>query len=203
MKVCTQCEIQKESLEFPKRLANKDGLYSWCKECCRKKTREHAIKNPEKVKASIEKRKDKQLASARLYKKLNKDRLVAKQKIYYQANRDMLCEKAKKYGKNKSPEQKQERREYYLKWKESDSGKQYLKENWKERKKKYRKHYKASEKVKDAIKAGKLVRPETCSICNEKGRIEGHHADYDKPLEVIWVCKKCHTMIHKNLKKEY
>ncbi len=35
-----------------------------------------------------------------------------------------------------------------------------------------------------------------CSIkrCNEIG--ERHHEDYDKPLEIIWLCRKHHYAVH-------
>lgn len=51
-------------------------------------------------------------------------------------------------------------------------------------------------KVQRAIKAGKITRPSTCSICGKKGRIVAHHADYSKPLDVIFVCQCCHKRIH-------
>jgi hypothetical protein len=35
MKLCTKCEVIKESSEFHKRLIAKDGLQSWCKICLR------------------------------------------------------------------------------------------------------------------------------------------------------------------------
>ncbi len=46
-----------------------------------------------------------------------------------------------------------------------------------------------------AIKAGRLKRPHRCSGCgctDEEHRIEAHHADYSRPLDVIWLCTKCH-----------
>jgi hypothetical protein len=46
--------------------------------------------------------------------------------------------------------------------------------------------------VSNAVRDGRLDRPNRCSRCNEKGRIEGHHEDYSKPLEVIWLCTLCH-----------
>lgn len=55
----------------------------------------------------------------------------------------------------------------------------------------------AHNKVRWAITIGKLKRLENCSICNDSGVIVAHHADYSKPLEVIWVCYKCHNDIHK------
>jgi hypothetical protein len=47
-----------------------------------------------------------------------------------------------------------------------------------------------------AVTSGKIIRPETCISCGAGGRIEGHHPDYSKPLEVIWVCVPCHKKIH-------
>lgn len=50
--------------------------------------------------------------------------------------------------------------------------------------------------VRRAVLAGKLARPDKCSNCGLTGRIHGHHPDYSKPLEVLWVCQKCHVKIH-------
>lgn len=50
-----------------------------------------------------------------------------------------------------------------------------------------------------AVKTGKLVKPTVCSRCPETNRIEGHHPDYSKPLEVIWLCDPCHKHEHGKL----
>ena len=55
-------------------------------------------------------------------------------------------------------------------------------------------------KVYGAIKAGILTRPTQCSRClktpgpakDGRTQIHGHHHDYSKPLEVEWLCAKCH-----------
>jgi len=53
--------------------------------------------------------------------------------------------------------------------------------------------YRANYAVGNAVRDGRLDKPDRCSRCNEKGRrIEGHHEDYSKPLEVIWLCTLCH-----------
>lgn len=31
-----------------------------------------------------------------------------------------------------------------------------------------------------------------CSVCGGKKMVVRHHADYSKPLEIIFVCKRCH-----------
>jgi hypothetical protein len=49
-----------------------------------------------------------------------------------------------------------------------------------------------------AVKEGRIIKPSTCSDCSKSGVIiDGHHEDYSKPLEVIWLCKKCHAKIPK------
>lgn len=52
-------------------------------------------------------------------------------------------------------------------------------------------------KVSRAVMNGTLKRPIECSLCGDTGRIEAHHEDYDKPLEVVWLCTKCHANAHK------
>jgi hypothetical protein len=56
---------------------------------------------------------------------------------------------------------------------------------------------KARAKAQYALKTGKLIE-KPCEVCGEKA--EMHHEDYDKPLEVIWVCNKHHDIIHSERK---
>lgn len=35
-----------------------------------------------------------------------------------------------------------------------------------------------------------------CLICGSE-KAEMHHEDYEKPLEIIWLCRKCHLEYHK------
>jgi hypothetical protein len=54
--------------------------------------------------------------------------------------------------------------------------------------------------VERALKNGKLVHPNCCERCGRIVPIEAHHDDYTKPLQVLWVCDKCHRLIHQILK---
>jgi hypothetical protein len=49
--------------------------------------------------------------------------------------------------------------------------------------------------VERAIKKGTLQSKKFCEVCNSTKRIEAHHADYRKKLEVLWLCKLCHAKI--------
>jgi len=51
----------------------------------------------------------------------------------------------------------------------------------------------AQKKVANAIKYGRLVRPNICEHCDTHVFTEASHTDYDKPLDVEWLCKPCHT----------
>ena len=79
-------------------------------------------------------------------------------------------------------------------WKQANSSRLYL--NVKETRKQNA-EYQRKEKVwtttNNAVRAGKLTRPYTCSICLKEKDIEAHHEDYSKPLEIIWCCKDCHV----------
>jgi hypothetical protein len=56
---------------------------------------------------------------------------------------------------------------------------------------------KASQRVRDAVRYGKIVKPSVCEGCGIDGKVlNGHHEDYSKPLEVIWLCHSCHADIH-------
>lgn len=56
----------------------------------------------------------------------------------------------------------------------------------------------ASAKVRNALRDGKLSKPSKCESCgSDKKRIVGHHNDYAKPLEVTWLCDKCHRDWHR------
>ena len=59
-------------------------------------------------------------------------------------------------------------------------------------------HYNAYKAVDAALKCGVLVKPAVCSGCgclDSEHRIEAHHYDYSKPLDVIWLCAPCHEKI--------
>jgi hypothetical protein len=55
----------------------------------------------------------------------------------------------------------------------------------------------ARQQVKTAITAGRLVR-QPCMSCGAV-KVQAHHHDYTKPLEVEWLCTTCHGKKHQIL----
>jgi len=58
----------------------------------------------------------------------------------------------------------------------------------------YPERIKARKMVGNQIRSGKLIRL-PCEICGEH-ETTAHHDDYSKPLDVKWLCRKCHRLVH-------
>lgn len=63
----------------------------------------------------------------------------------------------------------------------------------------------AHNKLEKAMERGEIVRPDKCEECGGSKRfrdgragIHAHHDDYNKPLEVRWLCQPCHHRWHQN-----
>jgi hypothetical protein len=57
--------------------------------------------------------------------------------------------------------------------------------------------------IGNAIRDGRLAPETSCSACNSTEKIEGHHDDYTKPLDVRWLCESCHKEWHRHNKPIY
>lgn len=55
--------------------------------------------------------------------------------------------------------------------------------------------YRAQTAVNNAVRDRRLKK-EPCSICGTTEHVHGHHKDYSKPLDVVWLCAKCHHRVH-------
>lgn len=43
---------------------------------------------------------------------------------------------------------------------------------------------------------GWFTPPTACVACQRKCKLDGHHPDYTKPDEVMWLCRSCHLKFH-------
>jgi hypothetical protein len=82
------------------------------------------------------------------------------------------------------------RREHYRKY---DADRYALAKRYPNRDEKKRK---ATAMVNIRVQRGTMRKPANCSKCGSGERLEAHHTDYDKPLQVVWLCRLCHADAH-------
>jgi hypothetical protein len=101
---------------------------------------------------------------------------------------------------NKNPATK----EYYREYRKNYVNRPGVKERYAELSKKYRndpdKRMKHTARwlVARAITSNKILK-QPCEICGNV-KVDAHHDDYYKPLEVRWLCRSHHVEWHKNNK---
>jgi ribosomal protein S27AE len=102
------------------------------------------------------------------------------------SNRNKNLEKYRAYDRErgKIPERIKANTEVNRAWREEDKSRS-----------------RAHRAVSCAIQSGLLVRL-PCVRCGDAKSV-AHHEDYDKPLEVMWLCQPCHKQRHKELKEKF
>jgi hypothetical protein len=76
------------------------------------------------------------------------------------------------------------------KWKNSKK-KASAKWDFLNREKKY-----AHGRISSGLRNKSIKKPIICEGCKENHKLNGHHEDYSKPLDVVWLCDDCHRFIH-------
>jgi hypothetical protein len=182
MKKCWRCKEEKDESEYGKNKNQKDGLWGYCKPCVSEMGKAERTKRPdyfrEKSKQYREKNADKWKETCRKNYLKYQEEKKNQQRKYYWENQQEIRKKANK--RNQTPEVRAKRKEYRQRTKE-----------------RFSETHPAHKMVMYAIKLGLLMRPENCELCKKECRPEGHHNDYSKPLEVIWVCRQCHRNLEK------
>jgi len=173
MKKCAKCEETKPYDGFRKSARHKDGFYSRCKKC---------MQEYEKANVDQEKKRE----SRTKYRENNRERIREQDREAYSKDPDKFRAKARVSQK---------------KYFQTNKGKEKYKQQSLILRKKYPEKARARSLLSNAICDGKIIRPLKCSLCGfDKGIIEAHHPDYLRPLDVVWVCKSCHFMVHGRIK---
>ena len=120
-------------------------------------------------------------------------------------NKDKIKCHNKKYMKTHQEELKAKRKKYYQENKEKiiKANRKWVIENPQRVKEIRKKSYDKVGRITDLVKMKAQntancrikIEDKLCEDCNDKAQ-ERHHEDYDKPLEVVLLCKKCHNKRH-------
>lgn len=92
-------------------------------------------------------------------------------------------------------------REYHYRW-YRNCGKEIVKKNVKVYRKKkpmwdmFRPEQRMAYAQFQNAKRRGLIKPMPCEVCGSKIRVEAHHHDYSKPLDVKWFCHQHHKQEH-------
>lgn len=148
-----------------------------CRECGIEKLEEDYYKNNNKCKECVK-------ARVRAHRAANLEQIQAYDRI-----------------RGQSPERKQKNKDYQDDMKKNDP------ERWKKMRNeacnKYRSGNRhkanAEQKLERAVVSG-TVNKKPCKICGSN-KSEAHHPNYQKPLDVIWLCDLHHKNEHKRLRE--
>jgi len=186
MPKCYKCKKEKDVNEFHKDVTQSSGRAYDCKLCRSEDRKKKRAENPEFYREQCRKSTTKNYSTIRASQKKhlenNREKILARRRKLRELRKAELNEKEKIRRKN-DPNFLLKNRERY---------KKYYKENKVKMKPKHDTH----KLVMFAVKLGLLKRSPTCEECKIQGKMEGHHEDYSKPLEVIWLCKACHKQKH-------
>jgi hypothetical protein len=154
-----------------------------CKECGEPKERSEFHKHAGSADGLQAKCKVCRHAASAVYRSTRKAEIQQRDAAYYYANREKISERDKR--RNALPHR---RAAHAL------ASRRYQEAN--------RLKLQAQQMVHKALRDGALVKPKVCSRCPETSRIEAHHEDYTRPLEVWWLCYRCHKQRTKELREQ-
>lgn len=121
---------------------------------------------------------------------------ASKDKLYQYCKSCSKIFNQKMYDKNPEPYKERAR-------KQRKSVRTEVRNLWAQRyRTKYREKDLARQKASKAIRKGKIQKPQTCERCGEQfSNLQAHHENYEKPLEIVWLCESCHKLLHKVLNR--
>jgi hypothetical protein len=120
----------------------------------------------------------------RAYYLANREKILSSSKANFLANREERLTQMREYSQSSNGAAK---KQAYAKVRVAvtDAWRKRNPEKWK-----------AHAALYYAVRSGKIVKSKVCDICDREIRTEAHHPDYSKPLEVMWLCRRCHIGEH-------
>lgn len=196
MKTCNKCYEQKNASDFGTDLQKIDGLSSYCKDCLKKRSAHQKNRDKEKNKDYYTKYRNKNRIKIREYAQIayykEREAKLKKFREDYNKRKEEICKRRAKL--RRTEEWREKNRKRAAAWRKKNQSKcSKIATEWKKRNPEKAACHAA---MFWAIKSGALKRGEICESCGLMCKTFGHHDDYSKPLQVIWLCKSCHTKKH-------
>lgn len=184
-KRCTKCGVVQSVESFTRDRQRRDGLYPQCRLCCTRANRKI------KVRASLAQNPPTEKACSRcgvVQPRANYYDLKAAtdgKRSHCKTCHKAICAEWSSRNQRKANESRK-------RWSERNPNKVANKtRSYRARNpEKYRAHW----IVQYHVKKGNIVPPTACERCGAPGRLDAHHDDYSKPLEVRWLCPPCHGL---------
>ena len=123
---------------------------------------------------------------------LNKCKICAKRDS--NTNRQNNIERCREYDRNRP--NKAERYQKIKEYQQTEKGKEVRRKST-QKYQQDRLKKQAHTDLSNAVKYGKIIKPNNCQNCGVTCKPHGHHDDYSKSLDVRWLCVKCHVDFHK------
>lgn len=116
-------------------------------------------------------------------------------KARVRANRSKRVEQYREYERSRAslPHRVEARREYA----KTERGRAAVRRSQARQRVLHPEKCRARNKLSNAVRDGRVVRPGQCSKCQVECAPHGHHTDYSKPLDVVWLCGDCHREEHR------
>jgi ribosomal protein S27AE len=180
LKKCTRCKTTLSVDNFYKNKSKPDGFCTECKQCNKEISstyrKNNVLARKKYLKEWYLKNKTHQILSTAEYRNNHKE--------YYQ-----------KYNKNYRTEHFEVLKKQHQEWRKNNSDR-YNFLNEKSRLKTPEKS-KARHTLNYAVNK-KHIKKTACSVCGNVNS-QAHHSDYSKPLDIVWLCAKCHGLKHRTV----
>lgn len=128
-----------------------------------------------------------------------------KEDVFKMITKEQMKKQIKKAKHNESQKRYYDKnKDKYIKYREDYDFKTYYQKH-KDKIKEQSKNYKKRDDVKFKNKARKkaqtnikIPKNKLCEVCNINKAVDRHHEDYNKPLNVLFVCRSCNKFLDRD-----
>lgn len=189
---CRQCNTTKDVTDFY--ASNK----SRCKECIKASSLAYRLANLERIRAYDRMRgaMPHRVAARAEYAQTEAGKSAHKDaRARYEARSPKALEAKRRYAASERGKAKKQE------WLRSEAGKLSARKNAVSQRAMRPERNKARVALGNAVRDGRVIPWPVCAVPDCCGKPHGHHPDYSRPLDVVWLCVKHHKEAHALVKQ--